>query len=63
MKYKLDFVEKLVQHFWNRWTQDLFPNLVIQQKWHVDRRNVEKDDVVLMQDKGSLKVNKDRYCN
>ena len=55
MKYRLDFVEKLVQHFWNRWTRDIFPNLVIEQKWHVDRRNVEKDDVVLMQDKSSLR--------
>ena len=47
-KYRLDFVQKLIQLFWNRWTRDLFPNLVVQSKWHVVMRNVEKNDVVLI---------------
>ena len=54
-KYRLDFVQKLVEHFWKRWTRDLFPNLVIQSKWHVDKRNLERNDVVLIQDNSALR--------
>lgn len=33
-KYHLYFLEKLVEQFWIKWYQDVFPNLVIRQKWH-----------------------------
>ena len=37
-------------------TQGIHPwDLVVQQKWHVDRRNLQKNDVVLIQDNSSLR--------
>ena len=32
-----------------------FPTLIIQQKWHWDKRNLRVGDVVLMQDSNALK--------
>ena len=32
-----------------------FPSLVVQSKWHTQRRNLEKGDVVLIQDKSALR--------
>ena len=33
----------------------MFPNLVIQPKWHVEKRNVRVNDVVLIQDTNELR--------
>ena len=55
LRYRLDFIQTLVKYFWDRWKRDLFPNLVIQQKWHVERRNVAVNDVVMIQDSNMLR--------
>ena len=55
VKYRLYFVQQLVHQFWNKWTRDLFPNLIIQTKWHVERRNVQIDDVVMIEDSNMLR--------
>ena len=55
MKYRLDFIQELVQQFWKRWTRDLFPHLVIRPKWHVEKRNVKTNDVVMIQDSNNLR--------
>ena len=47
-RYK--FIQSVINSFWKRWTREVFPGLVIQPKWHVDRRNVLVGDVVLVQD-------------
>ena len=49
-KHRIDFLENLVQAFWKRWTQEVFPSLVISPKWHTERRCVKKGDVVLIDD-------------
>ena len=49
-KYRFDFVQQVVQCFWKRWTREVFPALVINPKWHVERRSVQKGDVVLIDD-------------
>ena len=49
-KYRFDFVQRTVQCFWKRWTREIFPALVINPKWHVERRDVQKGDVVLIDD-------------
>ena len=54
-KYRLDFVQKSVECFWRRWTREVFPSLVITPKWHVERRNVQKGDVVLIGDSNELR--------
>ena len=54
-KHRYDFLQSIVQSFWRKWSRDLFPQLVIRQKWHVDKRNVKVDDVVLVQDNNSIR--------
>ena len=54
-KHRLDFVESLVNTFWKRWSQEVFPNLVITPKWHTERRNLKQGDVVLIQDSNELR--------
>ena len=49
VKYRLDFVEELAGQFWKKWIKDMFPNLIIQPKWHVKKRDVCVGDAVLMQ--------------
>jgi len=49
-RYRFDFLQKIVQAFWKRWTREVFPNMVVQPKWHTEKRNVEAGDVVLVQD-------------
>ena len=50
LKHRLDFIQSLVNTFWKRWTREVFPNLVIQPKWHTESRNLQKGDIVLVQD-------------
>ena len=47
-RYK--FIQSIMNNFWRRWSREIFPSLVIQPKWHVDRRNTQIGDVVLVQD-------------
>ena len=49
-KSRFFFVQSVVNNFWRRWTREVFPNLVIQKKWHTESRNLMKGDVVLVQD-------------
>ena len=41
--------------FWKRWTQEVFPGLVLRQKWHTEKRNLKKGDVVLIQDNNEVR--------
>ena len=54
-KHRIDFIEKVAQAFWKRWTREVFPSLVISPKWHSERRNVMKGDVVLIEDANALR--------
>jgi hypothetical protein len=47
---RLNFFQEIVTRFWKRWTQEVFPNLVVEPKWHTERRNVKVNDVVMVQD-------------
>ena len=49
-KCRLDFIEGIVKAFWKRWTREIFPNLVIEPKWHTERRDLKAGDVVLVED-------------
>ena len=37
---RLEFVQKIVDSFWQRWSRDALPALVTRKAWHTDRRNV-----------------------
>ena len=43
---RVEFIQRLVDSFWKRWTRDVFPTLVIRKKWQVERRNLRVGDVV-----------------
>ena len=47
---RVEFVQKIVDSFWKRWTRDVFPLLVPRKKWNSEKRNVRVNDVVIMQD-------------
>ena len=53
---RLDFIQQVVRGFWKKWTRDYFPGLIIRSKWHVERRNVKKGDV-LIQDSNAVRGN------
>ena len=47
---RLNFIQEIVTSFWKRWTREVFPSLVIEPKWHTEKRNVKLNDVVMVQD-------------
>ena len=51
-KHRFDHIQSIVQ---KKWSRDVFPGLVIRPKWHVEGRNVQKGDVVLIQDSNAVR--------
>ena len=49
-RHRFDFVQSIATAFWKRWTREVFPNMVVQRKWHTESRNLAVGDVVLVQD-------------
>ena len=49
-KHRFDFIQMIVDSFWKRWMQEVYPNMVIEPKWHTERRNLRAGDIVLIQD-------------
>ena len=47
---RVQFVQKIVESFWRRWTRDVFPLLVPRKKWNSEKRNVRVNDIVIVQD-------------
>ena len=47
---RLEFMQSIVSSFWKKWMRDYFPTLLVREKWHVDRRNLKVNDIVLVQD-------------
>ena len=47
---RLVFLEAVVDSFWEKWSQNYFPSLLIQQKWHHTKRNTDVGDIVVIQD-------------
>jgi hypothetical protein len=54
-KHRLDFIQAIVAAFWKRWSREVFPSLILQPKWHTERRNLQKGDVVLVQDSNAVR--------
>ncbi|XP_043198573.1 uncharacterized protein LOC122368576 isoform X1 [Amphibalanus amphitrite] len=52
-----EFLQRLVDAFWRKWTRDFFPTLLPQQKWHVTKRNVQVGDLVYLQDSNAVRGN------
>ena len=54
-KQRLLFVQQVVDSFWRKWSRDYFPSLIIRQKWHTQKRNLQEGDVVLIQDNNAVR--------
>ena len=44
---RVEFVQRLVDSFWKRWSRDVFPSLIPRKKLRADRRNVQVNDMVM----------------
>ena len=54
-RHRFEFVQKIVDSFWTRWTRDVFPSLLPRKKWHAEKRNVRVDDFVIMQSPNAVR--------
>ena len=52
---RFQFVQKIVDAFWIKWTRYYFPSLIIRGKWHTERRNLCVGDIVLIQDSNNVR--------
>ena len=43
-------MQYLANEFWTRWRKEYLLNLQTRQKWHMDKRNLKVNDIVLLQD-------------
>ena len=50
VKSRFLLVQAITNQFWKVWLKLYFPSLLLRQKWHVDRRNVEVGDICLLKD-------------
>ena len=54
-KRRYDFLQQVVNAFWIKWTRFYFPSLIVRQKWHVEHRNLQENDIVLIQDSNAIR--------
>lgn len=54
-RHRFEFIQRITDSFWRRWTRDYFPGLIVQQKWHTERRNLMEGDVVIIQDSNQIR--------
>ena len=52
-RHRIEFVQKVVDSFWTKWSRDVLPSLVLREKWHTQRRDVKVNDVVLCIDENA----------
>ena len=48
-------VYSAIDSFWKRWVELCAPALVIHKKWHIEHRNLQSGDVVMIADQNSLR--------
>ncbi|XP_064629259.1 uncharacterized protein LOC135488551 [Lineus longissimus] len=54
-RHRFEFCQKLVERWWVRWYQDVFPNLVPRRKWHQSQRDISVGDYVLVKDPNPIR--------
>ncbi|KAL2091628.1 hypothetical protein ACEWY4_013891 [Coilia grayii] len=43
-------IQYLIEQFWSRWKSEYLSNISTRQKWHVPRRNLQVNDVIIIKD-------------
>jgi len=56
-KKRWKFVQQVINTFWRKWHRDYFPTLIVRQKWHTNKRNLQVGDIVLVQDNSAFRGN------
>ena len=56
-RHRVEFVQRIVDSFWKRWTRDVFPSLLPRKKWYAEKRNVRVDDFVLVESPKAVRGN------
>ena len=56
-RLRVEFVQKIVDWFWKRWTRDVFPSFIPRKKWKAEKRNVRVDDFVIVQTPNAIRGN------
>jgi hypothetical protein len=49
-----EFIQRVVKSWWDTWYRDVFPTLMPRKKWHINKRNVQVGDLVLLKDPSPL---------
>ena len=52
---RVEFIQKIVDSFWRRWTRDTFPLLMPRKIWNAEKRNVKINDFVMVADGNSVR--------
>lgn len=47
---RYQFMDRLIQHFWERFRQDVLATMQIRKKWNDDKPNLQKNDLVVLKD-------------
>ena len=47
---RFEFIQKICDCFWRKWINNYFPSLLLEQKWHIAKRNVKIGDIVIIKD-------------
>ncbi|CAM1300052.1 Uncharacterised protein g2597 [Pycnogonum litorale] len=47
-RHRVEFVQKIINSFWMKWTRDMLPSLTIRKKWNTMCSNVKVNDIVYM---------------
>ena len=56
-KRRFELVQAIADMFWKKWNRYYFSSLIIRNKWHTEKRNVEVGDVVIVKDSNGLRGN------
>ena len=46
-RLRVEFVQKIVDSFWKRWTRDVFPSLIPRKKWNAEHRNEQEGNSII----------------
>ena len=52
---RFSLVQSITDQFWKMWQKLYFPSLIIQQKWHTEKRNLQIGDVCLLKDSNAVR--------